>query len=126
MAREFYIAPRVGTGTMEDPYRPKVSPRASGSGWAGVCNDTQCLVLVTGDTTAEKADGQLVTLVADNLDVTVASLPNNVRNRIQNGLTNKGIPLTLTDYTLVRDFLTALGEYFSPGFNLANFFVSGS
>ena len=122
MAKQFFIAPRIGGGTEADPFRPKVP--GSVTGWVGACNDTQCLVLVTGNTSAAESDSQLTTLIADNLDTPTANVPSNVRNRIQNGLSSKGIPLTFTSYATVRDFLDALGRYFDENFQLVNFFVS--
>ncbi len=122
MARQFFIAPLIGTGTAEDPFRPKVSGAIKG--YVSACNTTQCLVLVTGDTSANEADSQLVTLIADNLTTAPSSLPGNVRNRVQNGLNSKGIPLTFTSYATLRDFLDALGKYFDPNFVFENFWVS--
>lgn len=124
MAREFFIAPRIGAGTEDDPFRPKIPGNVTG--WVGACNDTQCLVFVTGDTSGARGDGQLLTLVEENLGTAIADLPNSVRNRIQNGLTQRGIPLTLTDYPDVRSFLNALGRYFDPNFDLVHFFVAGN
>jgi hypothetical protein len=83
------------------------------------------MVLVAGDTTGAEGDNQLVSLVADNMDTTVASIPNSVRNRIQNGITSKGIPLTLTNYATVRQFLQALGQWFDPNFKVENFWIMG-
>jgi hypothetical protein len=123
MAKQFFIAPRIGSGTDADPFRPKVP--GSVTGWVGACDDTQCLIFVTGDTSSAEGDSQLVTLIADNLDVNPSTLPANVRNRIQNGLNSKGIPLTFTSYATVRDFLNALGRFFDPNFDLVNFFVAG-
>jgi len=84
------------------------------------------MVLITGDTTGADGDNTLVSLVADNMDTTISSLSNAVRNRIQNGLSSKNIPLTLTDYATVRDFLNALGKWFDPNFTIENFWVFGT
>jgi hypothetical protein len=123
MAREFFIAPRIGTGTTPDPFRPKVSGNITG--YVSACNETQCLVLVTGDTSANTSDTSLLALVAANFDTPISSLSGNVRNRIQSGLSSRNIPITLTNYATVRDFLTALGGYFDPNFDLDNFWVVG-
>jgi hypothetical protein len=124
MARDFFITDLIGTGTRLDPFRPKVT--GSITGYMSACNQTQCLVLVTGDTSAAQSDASMLSLVSDNVDSTVASLSNATRNRIQSGMNSRNIPLTLTDYATVRDFLNALGRYFDPNFDLVNFFVAGS
>jgi hypothetical protein len=80
--------------------------------------------LVTGDTSATEADSSVVTLISENLDVAPSSLPNNIKNRVQNGLNNKSIPLTFTSYATLKDFLQALGEFFDPNFVFENFWVS--
>lgn len=130
MARQFYITPLIcaqeALGTV---CRPKVGPTAVN--YVAACQshtvpNAQCMVLITGDTTGADGDNTLVSLVADNMDTTISSLSNAVRNRIQNGLSSKNIPLTLTDYATVRDFLNALGKWFDPNFTIENFWVFGT
>jgi hypothetical protein len=117
MARDFFIAPRIGIGTKDDPFRPKVPGTITSFNTA--CGATHCLVLVTGDTSAAQGDASLTTLVTNNLDQPPSSLPVATRNRIQNGLTNASIPLTLMSFETVKAFLQALGEWFEgPTFNL--------
>ena len=131
MPREFFIAPLVCVpvtgGTTEVECAPKVNPQQLN--YVAACQEhttpyAQCLVLAAGDTTAANSDSDLVSVVAENFDTPIASLPTNVRNRIQAGLTSKGIPLDVNDYTLVRDFIQSLGEYFDPNFDVDEFWVS--
>jgi hypothetical protein len=120
MAKDFFIAPIIGTGTRDDPLRPKVPGNIVS--FNSTCNATHCLVLVTGDTSAAQGDNSIVTLVANNLDTAPSALSSQVRNRIQNGLDAVSIPLTLTSFATVRNFLQALGEWFEgPTFNLEIF-----
>jgi hypothetical protein len=130
MPRQFFITDLVCT---VDPggsrmCRPdvgdiRVNYTAACQDWDAVANP-QCMVLLAGDTTSANSKGNIVALVAENFDTPIASLPANVRNRINNGMTNKTIPLNVNDFTLVRDFLTALGTWFDPNFTLENFWVS--
>lgn len=127
MARSFFIADLacVGTVGVDRECGPKIPGnwvKGSGLSYNSYCNATQCMVIVFSDATAIKNDNTVLTLAEENLDATVASLGQATRNRIQNGLTNKGIPITLTDYILVRDFLTALGQFFNPAFDLDSAF----
>lgn len=130
MARQFFITPLIcTTDAMGTVCRPRVGPNAVN--YAAACQDhtvpsAQCLVLLAGDTTGAEADTSLVSLVADSMDTPVSSLTNATRNRIQNGLTSKGIPLTLGNYATVRDFLQALGAWFDPNFRVENFWVAGT
>lgn len=128
MPREFFVAPLICTTDQLGTHcAPKVDKTVAN--FVSACQDStvpnaQCLVLLAGDTTSAKNDTSLVTLVADNFDTPIASLPTNVRNRINNGLTSKSIALNINDYVLVRDFLTALGLLFDPNFVLENFWIS--
>lgn len=130
MARQFFITPLIcaDDGGLRHctPDMPK-----DGVGYVATCQDPDvpnplCMVLVTGDTTAANNDSKLVSLVTDNFDTPIASLSNAIRNRINNGLTSKTIPLDVNDYTLVRDFLNELGKWFDPNFALENFWVIGN
>src|SRR6187431_1596669 len=122
MPRQFFIAPLVCTQTdMGTECAPKVNPQQVN--FTAACQphtapNPQCLVLATGDTTSASNDNNLVSLVAENFDTPIASLPTSVRNRINNGLSAKGIPVRTGDYTIVRDFLTALGLFFDQNFSL--------
>jgi hypothetical protein len=145
MPRQFFIAPLL---CAVDPSglttcAPKVNPQQVN--YVAACQEStaptpQCLVLASGDTSAAEGDSALVSLVADNFDTTIASLSNNVKNRISNGLSSKGVvltetvynppfepttrTLTLNDFVTVRDFLQKLGEFFDPNFVLESFWVS--
>jgi hypothetical protein len=132
MPKQFYIAPLVCTTqetglTPSTTCAPKVNPRDVN--FTAVCQshtepDPQCLVLAAGNTTGADNDRDLVALVADNMDTRIDSLTNAIRNRVNSGLIAKNIPMQITDYTTVRDFLTALGQFFDPNFDLTHFFVS--
>ena len=123
MARDFFIAPRIGSGTRGDPYRAKVPGNITGH--VSTCNATQCLVLVTGDVSGAHGDPELTSLFGDDLSVSPMSLPPGDRARIQATLVSAGIPLTLTDYATLHDFLQDLGEVFDPNFRVENFWVVG-
>lgn len=137
MPRQFFIAPLLCSEI--DGYTqcaPKVNPQQVN--YVAACQshtvpNAQCMVLAAGDTTSAEGDSQLVSLIAENFDTPTASVPTNIRNRINSGLTSKGIqltigdppvPATFTSFPLVRDFLTALGRWFDPNFVLENFWVS--
>lgn len=128
MPRQFFIAPLVCVSDGFGGQECAAKINAQQANYEAACQDAsvpnaQCLVLVAGDTSGATADNQLVSLVGENFETTIASLPNNTKNRIQNGLSSKNIPLTLTNYVLVRDFLTALGRWFDPNFSLERFWV---
>jgi len=129
MPRQFYITPLVcAQEAMGTVCRPRVGPNVVN--YVAACQsptvpNPMCMVLVAGDTSGAEGDNSLVSLVADNMGTTISSLPTATRNRIQNGLTSKGIPLTLSNYATVRDFLQALGKWFDPNFTVENFWVFG-
>jgi hypothetical protein len=150
MAQQLFIAPLVcvTTNGMTE-CAPKLNPQQVN--YTAVCQDAtiagaQCLVLAVGDLSGANADSSVVALIESNFDTATSAVPTNVRNRINNGLSSKNItltrsildpndptgmttmrvPVTFADFATVRDFLTALGIWFSPTFTLENFWVSGA
>jgi len=130
MARQFFITDLVctvdagGTRTC----RPDVG--TTPVNYTAACQDwqvpnPQCMVLLAGDTTNASSKQNVVALVTENFDTVISTLPQNVRNRINNGMTTKNIPLNINDYATGRDFLTALGLFFDANFTLENFWVRG-
>ena len=127
-----YLSPIIGTGTDADPYRPKVAtyPVAWAAVIAGQPNGapklTWSLVIVNApDLSALEADADLLSIPGSDMSTPISSLNNPTRNRIQSGLTSRGIALTVTDYATVGDLVTAIGQAQDPAFSLANFSVRG-
>lgn len=133
MARAWFLTPLVcatnaDTGGLE--CSPKLNPQQVN--YAAVCQrhtvaNAQCLVRVAGDLSGANSDAANTNLIDDNLDALVSSLAPNQRNRIQNSVTNTGIPITLTDYQTVRDFLNAVGSFLAAPdpFSVDNLFTPG-
>ena len=129
MPRQFFITDLVCTIDPGGTRNCKPDVGTIRVNYTAVCQDwqvanPQCMVLVAGDTSNINGKNNVVSLVADNMDTTIASLSNAVRNRVNNGLTSKSIPLNVSNYTLVRDFLTALGQWFDPNYTNEAFWVS--
>jgi len=129
VARQFFITDLVCTVDPGGTRNCKPDVGTIPVNYTAVCQDwqvpnPQCMVLLAGDTSNAGSKNNVVALVTENFDTTIASLSQNVRNRINNGMTSKAIPLDVNNYTLVRDFLTALGLWFDPNFTIENFWVS--
>lgn len=150
MAQQIYIAPLVCVtdGGGMTTCAPKVDSTVVN--YSAACQKPtdptpKCLVLAVGDLTSANNDNSLVALIGDNFDTPTSSVSNAVRNRINNGLTNQGVtltrvvytnpndpatgvvtPATFTDYPTVREFITAVGKWFDPNFDLSTFWVFGA
>ena len=127
-----YLSPIIGTGTDADPYRPKVANYSVP--WAAVIAGqpngapklTWSLVIVNApDLTALEADADLLSIPESDMSTPISSLNNPTRNRIQSGLTSRGIALTVTNYATVGELVTAIGQAQDPNFTLASLRVAG-
>ena len=126
MAVRVYLSPIVGTGTSDDAYRPKIADygvpwvsviasQSSGHpkfNWAVVLVSTESFTTLDADTSLDGFPNLPV-------DTLISSLTNAVRQRIQSGMTAKGIPLLVTDYVTVRELVEAIGKIHNPQFSLA-------
>ena len=127
-----YLSPIVGTGTAGDPYRPKVANY--GLPWVAVIAGQPdgrpkfawSLVLVNAsDFTALNADAQLLTIPNVTLDSPISDLTSKERSRIQAGLTQRGIAITVADFETVGALLDAIGKTQNPEFSLGALTIAG-
>jgi len=127
-----YLSPIIGTGAYNDPYRPKIA--TYGVPWAAVIAGQpngapkfawSLVVVAANNTAALDADSELLSFANVTTSTRVSTLSNQEKNRIQSGVSKMGIPLTLTNYATIGDFLDAVGKTQNPTFSLAALNVGG-
>ena len=130
MPLRVYLSPLVGDGTFDNKFRPKIAD--TGVPWVCVLASNPdgrpkfnwSLVLVnTEDFTALDSDTTLDAFPSADLTTPITSLNTATRNRIQNGLTPRGINLTITNYATVGDLIDAVGKIQNPRFSLSSLSV---
>lgn len=133
MAIRYYLSPIIGTGSYDDPIRPKLAD--TGVSYVTLIATighpsgakTWCLCSVEStDFAALEADSALGKFPSADATALISSFSNGVRNQLQNQFDSRGIPLTVNSFNTLGDLITALGQLFEPGFSLAGFRNSGS
>jgi hypothetical protein len=123
--RRFYLAPIIGTGTEEDPYRAHVHGHNHS---AVVPSDEQghplhrvALVIVSADDHAQLEDDPSIVPVADlaDFDIPVEELPNDRKAKLEAAATRHGLEFT----GLVREVVRRLGQVLQPDFHEDNLWV---
>lgn len=101
MAKRWFIAPVIGTGTRADPYRAKVHdygvPHSAmiPSNADGTPKFAWCICIASATNfSAIDADAAIDGFPEAALDRALGSFSAAVRNRVQNFLTNRGVDLT--------------------------------
>lgn len=129
MAKRWYVAKVVGTGTNADPFRPKGVMEAGVSCVASIATNPitgapalpWCLVKIaraSGDFTDFDADTDLDGFPLLSLDTRVNQLPAAQRNRIAAALTKYGIDTSdVQGTTTLRQIVRRIGRLLEPGFH---------
>lgn len=126
MARRYYLAPVIGTGTVGDPYRLKIGnyvlsegdrhvafipSKADGTprfNW-GLC------VLDAADQTSALNDNQMFALPDKLLDQTIT---NREANAINTKLAQLGVTVTVSAGDTVRSILLRVGQWMDNNFDV--------
>lgn len=133
MARRFYLAPVIGTGTEADPYRAKVPPGTNHAALIRVLpNGTivlpWCIVRVAravDDFTDIDADTDLDGWPLFPLDTRVNQLSVTQRNRLRTALERRGIDTSdVAGTTTLRTILRRVAKLLQPDATEATFDVS--
>lgn len=131
MAQRIYLSPLVGDGTANNPYRPKIADM--GVPWVGVLASNAngspkfnwAIVLVSADDlTSLDGDATLDAFPNVNANTPIASLAIATRNQLQNGITGRGIGVTIANHATVKDVIEAVGRVQNPQFSLKSFSIS--
>lgn len=131
--RRYYISPIIGTGTEEDPYRPKLAD--GGKPWVAIIPSKSdgtpsfpwalCLVNAL-DHTGILGDSNNDGLPDITLDSQLSVLPANQRNQLINRLNQRGIDMTGINATSTfRQLLERVGKQLDVAFRVDRFDVSG-
>ena len=131
--RRYYISPIIGTGTEEDPFRPKLADK--GKPWVAIIPSKPdgtpllpwalCLVNAL-DHTPVTGDATIDALPDITLDSQLSVLATNVRNLVINKLTQRGIDMTGINATSTfRQVLERIGRFGEAAFSTDRFDVSG-
>lgn len=136
MSKRYYIAPVVGEGTEESPYRAKVPAgvnyvaeidiHPAGHPQEGRPAKPWALVMVaTADHTALLEDPDLDALPDVGLETTIANIPTAARANMRERFTARGINGRIAqDADTMRDVIRSAGRNLNPTFHEDNFNVS--
>lgn len=131
--RRYYLSQIIGTGTEDDPYRPKIADLRvnhvaviPSDPVTGKPKFAWALVIVnTANHTALLSDGQIEALPDLSLDAKLNSLSAAVRNALISRLTAKGISTTGVNVnTTYRDVVRRVGQFLRATFSENNFDVA--
>jgi len=125
MSRRYYLAPIIGAGTMEDPYRAKVTAyhvnhsAVIPTGADGHPTSAWALCVVEApDHTALIADSELDALPPLTIDENLSRLSVGARAVLLDKLTTLGIDITGIDQdTTFRTVLRRLGQHLDAKFH---------
>jgi len=132
MAKRYYLAPVIGTGTMDDAFRPQTK-NYGGTSTAVIPSHqttgqplfTWALVIVDKvDHTGLLADTAIDPLPDISLDSKISTLSNTMKNRLTAALTKYGIDPTTNANTTLRDIVLRCGQKLDPTFSENNFDVT--
>jgi hypothetical protein len=129
--KAYYVSKIIGTGTEDDPYRPKVADH--GVSWAGSILSRpdgkplhpDCLVVVEAVNHAPlRADPDIDAMPDASLDLKVSSINTATKNGMINKLRKRGFATQFIDSTDgYRDVIHGIGRQRDPDFDVANFDV---
>lgn len=133
MSKRYYISPIIGTGSEEDPFRPKVADY--GVSWAGSIPSNPntghptspwALVIVNAKNHAALlADGTIDALPDFPLDGKVSSVHTATKNAMINKMQARGIDTSFIAGTDgYREVIRGVGKILDPQFDENNFDVA--
>ena len=130
--KRYYLSPIVGTGTEEDPYRPKIADY--GVSWSCVISSDEltgqpkrpwCVAVVeAADHATLLADTTLDAIPNISLDTLVSSLSKTIRDKLKTRLDALGVDtrgLSIDDP--IRLWVRAIGRHIEPAFHESRFGV---
>jgi hypothetical protein len=131
--KRYYVSPVIGTGTLQDPYRPSLKDALTEEGSSGVWVIASnpdgtpkypfalCLANAVNHVPLQNV-GNVDSLPDITLDSTLAVLTNQQRNALLNFLSKRSISTTgLNTQSTFREVLERMGVYLDPNFNALNF-----
>jgi hypothetical protein len=123
--KRFYICKKVGTGTDDDPIRPKAMDYDNASVSAYMAsNRNWCLAIVAAaDHTDIAADPECFQLPDLSLDIKLSTLPTAIRSAALTKLTQVGLPVSVTTNDTFRVLLRHIAANLVSDFNEDRFDV---
>ena len=132
MARRYYLAQIIGTGTDADPFRPATAEHGGSyatvfppQGADGRYLTPWCLVIVNKlDHVSLGTDARIAGLPDLTLDTGLSVLSNTQYTAMNTGVTNAGLTVTWQKTNTFRDVVRSLGRQMTSAFHEDRFDVA--